>query len=111
MREASLRYVDLLDKFANRIESGLLRGNIRSTAVAFWSAAYGLGLKCCAGVSMTQRAEQLGVRRATISKGAKKFVESNGLTPSFYMKDKEAGSAYCKARLNRISNGKNKFCA
>lgn len=104
-----MRYLDLLEGFANRIESGLLDGSVRSAAVAFWSAAYALGLKCCAGVSMTQRAEQLGVRRATISKGAKRFVESNGLTPSFYMKDKEAGQSYCRARLERISNGANKF--
>jgi len=100
-----MRYVDVLEGFASRIESGIVHGNLRSVSVAFWSAAYGLGLKCCGGVSMTERAGQLGVRRATISKGAKKFVESNGLTPSFYMKDQAAGRSYCKARLNVVCNG------
>ena len=106
-RDAGLRYVQILNAFGNRIESGIREGNVRSVGVAFWSAAYGLGLKCCEGVSMTDRAAELGVRRATISKGAKKFVESNGLTPSFYMKDQAAGRAYCKARLNVVAKGAN----
>jgi hypothetical protein len=105
VRDAGLRYVELLEGFADRIESGIKQGNMRSVSVAFWSVAYGLGLKCCGGMGMTQRAEQLGVRRATISKGAKKFVESNGLSPSFYMKDIKAGHAYCHARLNAVANG------
>jgi hypothetical protein len=105
VREAGMRYLDVLDGFANRIESGIVEGDLRSVSVAFWSAAYGLGLKCCGGMSMTERANQLGVRRATISKGAKKFVESNGLSPSFYMKDQAAGRSYCKARLNVVANG------
>ena len=105
VREAGMRYIDVLEGFANKIETGIISGDMRSVSVAFWSGAYGLGLKCCGGVSMTERARQLGVRRATISKGAKKFVESNGLSPSFYMKDQEAGRAYCKARLNTVANG------
>ena len=105
VREAGMRYVDVLEGFANRIESGIVGGNLRSVSVAFWSGAYALGLKCCGGVSMTDRAKQLGVRRATISKGAKKFIESNGLSPSFYMKSKDSGRAYCKARLNVVANG------
>ena len=108
VREAGRRFIEVLDKFANRVESGIIEGNMRSVSVAFWSAAYGLGLKCCAGISMTDRASQLGVRRATISKGAKKFVESNGLSPSFYMKDKASGRAYCQARLNVVANGAKK---
>jgi hypothetical protein len=101
-----MRYLDVLEGFASRIESGIIEGNPRSIAVAFWSASYALGLKCCGGVSMTDRAKQLGVRRATISKGAKKFIESNGLSPSFYMKNAQAGRSYCKARLNFVANGK-----
>ncbi len=107
VRDAGLRYVELLEGFADRIQSGIREGNMRSVQVAFYSAAYALGLKCCGGVGMTQRAEQLGVRRATISKGAKKFVESNGLSPSFYMKDKASGHAYCHARLRVVANGTN----
>lgn len=108
VRDAGLRYVELLEGVADRIQSGINEGNMRSVSVAFWSVAYGLGLKCCGGMGMTQRAEQLGVRRATISKGAKKFVESNGLTPSFYMKDKQSGHAYCHARLRTVANGCNR---
>ncbi len=108
VRDAGLRYVELLEGFADRIQCGINEGNLRSAQVAFYSAAYALGLKCCGGMSMTQRAEQLGVRRATISKGAKKFVESNGLSPSFYMKDKQAGHAYCHARLRVVANGCNR---
>jgi len=106
VREAGMRYLDVLQGFANCIESGITEGNMRSVSVAFWSAAYGLGLKCCDGVSMTDRASQLGVTRAAISKGAKRFVESHGLPPSFYMKDQASGRAYCQARLNVVANGK-----
>lgn len=109
VREAGMRYIDVLEGFANRIESAIIKGNIRSVAVAFWSVSYALGLKCCGGMAMTERARQLGVRRATISKNAKKFIESNSLTPSFYMKDKQSGRSYCKARLRVVANGNGKL--
>jgi hypothetical protein len=84
-REAAMRYIDVLNGFANRIESGLLEGNLRSVQVAFFSVSYALGLKCCAGMNVTERALQLGVEPESISKGAQEFVESHGLSPSCFM--------------------------
>jgi hypothetical protein len=105
LREAALKYVSVLEAFANRIESGIAEESLKSTKVNFWGAAYGLGLSCCEGMTMTERSLAIGVERATISKQARLFIEANDLPPSWYMKT-EADS-YVTSRLKQVaaSNG------
>jgi hypothetical protein len=103
LREAALKFVSVLNSFARRIESGLSDGDLKSVAVNFWGAAYGLGLSCCEGLSMTERSAQIGVQRATISKQARQFVESNDLPPSYYMKQET--DAYIESRLAQLNSG------
>ena len=107
LRDFALRSVGLLNAMACTIEAGLARGSFESVAVAYWSSAYALGLSGCAGMSMTERAQSLGVERATISKAAVAFCSANNLEPSPYMKNSGASESYCKARLESItrSNG------
>lgn len=105
VRDAGQRYIDILQDFASRVADSLIRGDIHSANVSFWSGAYALGIKCCGGISMTERAKQIGVQRATISKNAIRFIEANNIQPSFYMKEYQAGLSYCKARLRVINNG------
>jgi hypothetical protein len=108
LREAAQKYVSVMNAFARRIELGLSEGDLKSVAVNFWGAAYGLGLSCCEGMSMTERSAQIGVQRATISKQARLFIEANGLPPSYYMKQETDG--YVTSRLAQVaaSNGSSK---
>ena len=116
LRDARLQTVRLLNSFGNVIERALTdpSANRERIATAFWGVAYGLGLNCCAGVSMTERADSLRIERATISKAARNFVTANGLPPSFYMKVEGASDSYRATRIavviasnNGSSNGTN----
>lgn len=105
VRNASLRYIRVLEAFATRVGDALSTGDIRSANSAFWGSAYGLGLSICGEVSMTKRASFVGVTRATISKVAQSFVTDNGLPPSFYMKSAQSHRPYSIARKSFIANG------
>lgn len=105
VRNASLRYIRVLEAFAARVGDALSTGDIRAANTAFWGSAYGLGLSCCGEVSMSRRASFVGVTRATISKVAQSFVTDNGLPPSFYMKSAESHRPYALARKSFIANG------
>jgi hypothetical protein len=78
-------------------------GDVKAVAVNFWGAAYGLGLGCCDGMSMTERSQAIGVQRATISKQARMFIEANDLPPSYYMKQET--DAYIESRLAQLNSG------
>lgn len=105
VRNASLRYIRVLEAFATRIGDALSTGDIRAANTAFWGSAYGLGLSVCGEISMTSRAQYVGVTRATISKVAQSFVTDNGLPPSFYMKSAQSHRPYSIARKTYIANG------
>lgn len=105
---AQERYIGVLQSFANRIKEGLSSGDMRSAQTSFWGAAYGLGLKCCANITMTQRASMIGVKRATISKAAQSFITDNSLPPSFHMKSSASHVPYAIARKSYIANGSHK---
>src|SRR6266850_5969838 len=108
VRAAGLRYVRVLQSFANKVNDGLSTGDIRSARTAFWGAAYALGLQCCENVTMTRCASYVGVTRATISKAAQSFTTENGLSPSFYMKNANSHKACSIARRSYIANGSHK---
>lgn len=95
-REAALFYLDRINSFARFV---LEEGNSR---LAAWQASYALGLPVCEDVSMHERALRLGLKRATISKGAKAFQRANNLPPSHYMKDADSTKAYHKARKDQL---------
>jgi transposase-like protein len=74
----------------------------RFSPVAFWQAAFAMGLALCEGRSMNEVAKELGVSRAAISKGAKKFQRTNNLPPSQYMKASDACASYSKTRSSQL---------
>jgi hypothetical protein len=86
-REAGMRYIDVLNAFADHIEASLTEGNLRSVQVSYWTVCFAVGLKRCGGMAMTERERQLGVRHGTIAKGAKAFIELHGLSPSCFMRN------------------------
>lgn len=75
----------------------------RMTPLSFWQVAYALGLSCCDGVSMAERAKAIGVTRAALSKGVKEFQRATGLPPSFYMRSDAACVEYSKARIKQLA--------
>lgn len=84
IQEASLRGLFIIERSVDFIM------HADNKIVACWQTAFGLGLMCCEGISMTRAAEICGVSRACISKGARRFCELNDLPPSSYMKSEEA---------------------
>jgi hypothetical protein len=104
VRHARVECVRLLNAFGNRIESALSEpsASVKSIATQFWAVAYALGLNCTEGMSMTDRAIALGVVRASISKGARNFVESNGLEPSWHMKSEASIDSYRETRIQVV---------
>lgn len=104
IRDARTKCVALLNAFAAHIESALLRpgATLQDVAIALYQPVYALGLNIADGTSMTERAQQWGVERASISKGATAFCNGNALPPSFYMKKETAQGAYRDARIDSI---------
>ena len=78
-REAAVVYTRLV----NSIGAFLVES--KSPRVGIWAVNYALGLAVCEGVSVTNRATQLGVTPQALSKQVKKFQAENDLKPSPYM--------------------------
>ena len=64
-REASRRYLEVISTAADYIAGSSAPGS------AVWHVIYALGLPCAEGVSLTDRAEQLGVSVGGLSKGVR----------------------------------------
>lgn len=75
----------------------------RDARVAAWQVAISLGLPMVQGRTIEQIAQHLGVKRATLSKGAKKFQRGNNLPPSEYAKPSHATKSYSRARKNHVT--------
>ena len=56
----------------------------RSPEVSAWACVYGLSLPLAAGVSLTDRAEQLGVSVGALSKSIKTFQSRSGVSETAY---------------------------
>ncbi|HEX7531462.1 MAG TPA: hypothetical protein VF333_09980 [Pyrinomonadaceae bacterium] len=110
VREARVEAVRLINSFASLIESALTRprSTMRDLLTVFYQGAYAMDLNLCEDVNVTERADNIGVRRATLSKGMVAFCVGNSLPPSRHMKDKETQAEYLKARLERVTRGCNK---
>jgi len=103
IRDARVQAVRVLNGFGARIESALSRpgATLVDVATAYYQCAYALGLNSC-DLSMTERAEMLGIQRATISKGATAFCAAHDLEPSWAMKREGTADAYAEARRESI---------
>ena len=81
-REASLHFYQIINTSCSFIvEAG-------SPHVAAWAVAYALGQYICEGVSLSDRAETLGVTVQALSKQIKAFQHLADLPPSAYMYSK-----------------------
>lgn len=95
-REASKRLLPILDQFLIFVVEAA------NPVLAAWQAAYALGLPCSTEMTQDEKAAQLGVVRATMSKGAQKFRRAAGLPPSLAAKPAEATAAYAEARTRNL---------
>jgi hypothetical protein len=78
-REAALHYFRIINSVACFISPST------SPHVAAWAVWYGLGLAICEGMSITDRAEELGISPQALSKQVREFCESAGIPESPYM--------------------------
>lgn len=69
--------------------------------LAAWQVAFALGSPHCMGITMTQKAEELGLGKAAISKGATAFCRSANIEPSAYMLGKKAQQSYRDLRTKQ----------
>jgi hypothetical protein len=101
---AAQKFTKVMLAAFSHVESVLFRPNatMKDVMVAFWQVAYPLGISSCGGLNMTERAEELDVERATISKFATTFCRGQGIPPSFYMKGPDAPKSYQTARCKSI---------
>jgi len=83
-RAASLRYLEVISTAATFIAES------KSPHIAAWSVVYALGLPCAEGLSMSDRAAQLGVSVAALSKQVKRFAKLCDLEASSYCYSKRS---------------------
>ena len=108
VRDARMAAVHLLNDFASELIEALSDANpIRTALTRLYSIAYAMGLNVCGDLSMSERADQLGVERATLSKIACAWNTAHDLAPSFHQKSTGANETYARARREVVqsSNG------
>lgn len=69
--------------------------------LAAWQVAFAMECPHCMGLTMTQKAAELGVGKAAISKGATAFCRIVELPPSKYMLSEDARDSYRELRQNQ----------
>ena len=77
-REASRRFMRVMNLKADYV------ANAKNPALANWATSYALGLAVCDGVSITDRACQLGVSPQALSKSIKAFQSIIGINTNAY---------------------------
>jgi hypothetical protein len=112
LRETRLRSLTLLNNVMAALGEVLARRNVtvREVAAAYWQCCFALGLPVCQGETLTSVASRLGCERATISKGAILFCESNDLPANQYLKCESSRLTYREARIAVViasANGSN----
>ena len=109
VRDARSMSVLLLNDFAEEIRRALMDGGAQQALVRLFGISYGMGLNICGEVSMSDRANQLGVARATLSKIARSWNDAHELAPSFHMKAATSIATYAQTRREVVaaSNGSN----
>jgi hypothetical protein len=100
-REASKRFLYIINYALSSI---IEADNPRNQA---WAVAFAVGSGVCAGRSMDDIGDTLGIGRAAISKSAKAFCRSLDLEPSTYMKSAKASTKYRDARIQSINEANN----
>jgi hypothetical protein len=95
-REAAQQYLRHLNSTLVFI---VTRPNLR---LAIWQVACGMGLAMCDGMSLDERARELGVTRAALSKGAKDYQRGMQLPLAEGMRD--SAGACAEARERQLSN-------
>jgi hypothetical protein len=70
-----------------------------------WGAAFAVGASFCFGVSMSEKAAQLGCSRALISYKATEICKALGWPPSAYMKSEDAAETARQARNRVVGRG------
>jgi hypothetical protein len=107
VRDARLAAVNLLNCFAAEMLNALLEPDPAQAALRrVYGIAYGMGLNVCGDVSMSERADQLGVERATLSKIACAWNAAHDLKPSFHQKTAEAQANYARVRREVVQGSK-----
>lgn len=110
VRDARMMTVTLLNDFANEMLRALTTrdGTVQHALVRLYGIAYGMGLNCAGDVSMSDRADQLGVCRATLSKIGRTWNDAHDLEPSFHQKSAASIASYAQTRREQVvasSNG------
>jgi len=81
-REAASHYLRVMNIWADYV------ARAENQRVALWATVYTLGLAICEGVSITDRAQMLGVSPQALSKAIREFQDELNLTNQAYTYDK-----------------------
>lgn len=116
LREGALNLLRGLNAGLAHILTALHRNNpdpwdkLKECETAFWQVAYPLGASCCDDVTMSKRAEMIGIRHATISKFATAFCRAQNIPPSAHMKAEGSAAAYRDARVESVRRSSETLC-
>ena len=107
LRDARMMTVHLLNDFASEMLEALTSDDpVRAALCRLYSIAYAMGLNVTGDVTMTERADQLGYERATLSKLAVQWNLAHDLKPSWHQKAASANETYARVRRGVVqSNG------
>ena len=85
IEDVPYHYKDAAERYLEVITAALTYVcESRSPEVSAWACVYGLSLPLAAGVSLTDRAEQLGVSVGALSKSIKTFQARSGVSETAY---------------------------
>jgi hypothetical protein len=109
VRDARMMAIVLLNDFGSELVHTAMRpgATLQEVKVKLFGISYAMGLNCSGDLSMTERADQLGVVRATLSKVARAWNCAHDLPPSWHQKSAVAITSYAATRRRVVasSNG------
>ena len=111
IRDARIAAIGLITSFGSELIEALSESepSLKRVSQIVWSWAYALGLPCAEGVTVSRRADLLGVTRASLSKRMVEIVTVHGLPPSQFMKADGTGDTYAEARRESIARNNAKL--
>jgi hypothetical protein len=100
IRAAYVRCIVLINQFGSIMQEALegKRASVDHALTRLYACGFALGCNFVGGTTLTQKAQQLGVSKALLSRHATAFLAAAGLEPSFYLKCTEARKTYAQRR-------------
>jgi hypothetical protein len=109
IRGAHVRAITLINQFGAIMQEALEgpRASVDHARTRLYAIGFALGCNFCGNTTLTDKARELNVTKAVLSRHATAFLDATGLEPSFYLKSAESHKVYAVRRRQSVAQNGN----